>query len=71
MCSKTDFGVYHVQFDKELLSFFERWRDAIQRCNSKERLIYTNWLEDFCSYVRESLMDFEENGKLKEPLSSQ
>jgi len=71
MCSKTEFGEYLVQFDKELLDLFERWRDAIKQCNSKERLIYTNWLHDFCGYVRESLIDFEDNGRLKEPLSSQ
>ena len=71
MCSKTEFGEYLVQFDKELLDLFERWRDAIKQCNSKERLMYTNWLEDFCDYVRDSLIFFAEEGKLKEPLSSQ
>ena len=71
MHSKTEFSAYLVQFDKELLDFFERWRDAIKQCNSKERLMYTNWLHDFCGYVRESLIDFAEKGKLKEPLSSQ
>ena len=71
MHSKTEFSAYLVQFDKELLDFFERWRDAIKQCNSKERLIYTNWLHDFCNYVWESLIDFAEKGKLKEPLSSQ
>ena len=71
MHSKTDFSTYHAQFDKELLDFFERWRGAIKQCNSKENLIYTDWLTDFCGYVRESLIDFAEKGKLKEPLSSQ
>ena len=71
MCSKTEFSAYLVQFDKELLDLFERWRDAIKKCNSKDRLIYTNWLEDFCGYVRDSLIDFAEKGKLKEPLKSQ
>ena len=71
MCGKTEFSAYHVQFDKELLGFFERWRDAIKQCNSKENLIYTNWLHDFCSYVWESLEHFEETGRLKEPLRPQ
>ena len=71
MCSKNEFGAYHAQFDKELLEFFERWRDAIKQCNSKENLIYTNWLHDFCNYVWESLIDFEDNGRLKEPLRPQ
>ena len=71
MCGKNEFSAYHAQFDKELLGFFERWRDAIKQCNSKENLIYTNWLNDFCGYVRESLIEFAEKGKLKEPLSSQ
>ncbi len=71
MCGKNEFSAYHAQFDKELLEFFERWRDAIKQCNSKENLIYTNWLNDFCGYVRESLIEFAEKGKIKEPLSSQ
>lgn len=69
MHNKPDFRVYHAQFDKELLNFFERWRNAIKKCNSRENLMYTDWLADFCGYVRESLIDFEEKGKLKEPLS--
>jgi len=71
MYRKAEFGEYLVQFDKELLDIFERWRDAVKKCNSKESLIYTNWLEDFSGYVRDSLIDFAEKGKLKEPLSSQ
>ena len=39
MHSKTEFSAYLVQFDKELLDFFERWRDAVKQCTSKERLI--------------------------------
>jgi hypothetical protein len=31
-------------------------------------LEYTNWLEEFCSYVWESLICFDKIGRLSEPL---
>ena len=68
MCSKNNCVAKTAEFDKALLEFFERWRDFVKQHNSKEDLLYTNWLEDFCSYVWESLVIFEEMGRLKEPL---
>ena len=71
MHNKTKFGTYPVSLDRQLLELFERWQEAIKQCNRRENLIDTNWLDDFCGYVRESLIEFAEKGKLKEPLSSQ
>ncbi len=58
-------------FDLALLELFERWRIFIKQHRDKIELEYTNWLEDFCSYVWKSLENFEETGRLKEPLRPQ
>ena len=58
-------------FDMALLELFERWRIFIKQHRDKIELECTNWLEDFCSYVWESLENFEETGRLKEPLRPQ
>ena len=68
MCSKTAFRAYLVQFDEELLEFFEHWQAFLKQYHYKKKLEHANWLEDFCSYVWKSLEYFEETGRLKEPL---
>ena len=64
MCEKTDFDAKTAEFDGRLLEFFEDWRGFVQQHRSKARLKSTDWLEDFCSYVRESLVCFEKLGRL-------
>ena len=71
MCSKNDFDAKTAEFDKELLEFFERWRVFVKQHRDEKELEYTNWLEDFCSYVWESLVNFETLDRLKEPLKPQ
>ena len=60
-----------VVFDMILLELFERWRHCIKQHRDKIELEHTNWLEDFCSYVWKSLENFEDTGRLKEPLRPQ
>ncbi|MEJ2704534.1 MAG: hypothetical protein P8Z79_19040 [Sedimentisphaerales bacterium] len=68
MGKKTDFDAKTAEFDRRLLEFFEEWRSFVQQHRNKARLKSTNWLDDFCSYVWESLVCFEKLGRLKEPL---
>ena len=71
MYRKADLPPETIVFDMVLLDLFERWRhNAIQHCDDI-KLEHANWLEDFCSYVWKSLEDFEETGRLKEPLRPQ
>jgi len=71
MYTKADCQRDTVVFDMILLELFERWRHFMKQHRDKIELEYTNWLEDFCSYVWKSLEDFEETGRLKEPLRPQ
>ena len=71
MYSKTEFRAYLVQFDEKLLEFFERWQALLKQYHGKKKLEHINWLEVFCSYVWENLEDFEDAGRLKEPLKPQ
>ena len=68
MGKKTEFYAKTAEFDRRLLEFFEDWRIFVEQHRNEARLKYTNWLEDFCSYVRESLVCFEKLGRLKGPL---
>ena len=71
MYRKADLPPETIVFDMILLELFERWRHhAIQHCDNIE-LEHANWIDEFCKDVRKNLIDFEDNGKLKEPLSSQ
>jgi hypothetical protein len=68
MCKKTDFDAKTAEFDRRLLEFFEEWRSFVRQNRDEAQLKYTNWLEDFCSYVWDSLVCFEKLGRLKGPL---
>jgi hypothetical protein len=68
MCKKTDFNAKTAELDRILLEFFEEWSSFVRQHRSEEELKYTNWLDDFCSYVRESLVCFEILDRLKGPL---
>ena len=68
MCKKTDFDAKTAEFDRRLLEFFEEWRGFVQQHRNEVKLKSTNWLKDFCSYVRQSLVCFEKLGRLKGPL---
>jgi hypothetical protein len=68
MCKKTDFDVKTAEFDRRLLEFFEEWRSFVRQHRDETKLRYTNWLDDFCSYVWDSLVCFEKLGRLKGPL---
>jgi len=63
-----EFGAKTAESDRRLVEFFEDWRSFVSQHRSELSLKYTNWLEDFCSYVWDSLVCFEELGKLKGPL---
>ena len=65
MCKTTDFDAKTAEFDRRLLEFFEEWRSFVRQHRSEEELKNTNWLEDFCSYVWDSLVCFEKLGRLK------
>ena len=69
MCKETDFDAKTAEFDRRLLEFFEDWRRFVKQHRNEARLKSTDWLDDFCSYVRESLVCFDKLGRLKEPLS--
>ena len=71
MCSKTEFRAHLVQFDEELLEFFERWQAFLKQHHDKKKLEHVNWLDAFCSYVWESLEYFDKADRLKEPLKPQ
>ena len=58
-------------FDIALLKLFEQWRVFIKQHRDKMELEYTDWLEDFCSYVWIILIESEEMGVLIEPLRPQ
>ena len=68
MCKRTGFEAKTAEFDVRLLEFFQEWRSFVQQQRSEEDLKHTNWLEDFCSYVWDSLVRFEKLGRLEEPL---
>ncbi|MHC4060453.1 MAG: hypothetical protein ACYS7Y_24790 [Planctomycetota bacterium] len=68
MYEKTEFDVTTAEFDRRLLEFFEEWRSFVRQHRDETKLRYTNWLDDFCSYVWDSLVGFEELGRLKGPL---
>lgn len=65
MCKKTDFDAKTAEFDRRLLEFFEEWRSLVEQHRNETRLKSTDWLEDFCSYVCESLVCFEKLGRAK------
>ena len=66
MWKKSNFEAQTAEFDRRLLEFFEEWRSFVRQHRDEVKLKYTNWLEDFCSYVWDSLVCFERSGKLKE-----
>jgi len=68
MCKKTDFDAKTAEFDRRLLEFFEEWRSSVRQNRDEVELKYTNWLEDFCSYVWDGLVRFEELGRPEGPL---
>ena len=68
MCAKGEFEVRTAEFDRELLEFFEQWRSFMRLHLDELTLEHTNWLEEFCSYVWDSLVCFNKTGKLSEPL---
>lgn len=68
MCKKTDFDAKTAEFDRRLLELFEEWRSFVRQHRSEEELKNTNWLEDFCSYVWDSLVCLEKLGRFKGPL---
>ena len=68
MCEKDEIKTRTAAFDRELLEFFERWRSFVRLRLDELTLEHTNWLEEFCSYVWDSLVCFNKTGKLSEPL---
>lgn len=68
MCKKTDLDAKTAEFDGRLFEFFQECRSFVREHRDEAELKYTNWLEDFCSYVWDSLVCFEKLGRLKEPL---
>jgi hypothetical protein len=70
MCKQTDFNAKTAEFDRIFLEFFEEWRSFVGEHRNELELKYTNWLEDFCSYVWDSLVGLEKLGRLKGPLRS-
>jgi len=68
MCEKDESKTKTDAFDRELLEFFERWRSFVRLYRDELTLKYTNWLEEFCSYVWDSLVCFDKIGRLSEPL---
>lgn len=68
MCEKDEIKTRIDAFDRELLEFFERWRSFVRLRLDELTLEHTNWLEEFCSYVWDSLVCFNKTGKLSEPL---
>jgi len=68
MCEKDESKTRTDAFDRELLEFFERWRSFVRLRLDELTLEHTNWLEEFCSYVWDSLVCFNKTGKLSEPL---
>ena len=71
MSKKDNRRMESVMFEMILLGFFELWRQAVKQHRDTLELEHTHWLEDFCSYVWESLEKFEDAGMLKEPLRPQ
>ena len=63
-----EFDAKTAEFDRRLLEFFEDWRSFVEQHRDEAALKYTDWLQDFCSYVWDSLVCFEELGRLKGPL---
>ena len=70
MYERIDFDAKTAEFDSRLLEFFEDWRSFVRQHGDETELRYTNWLEDFCSYVWDSLVGLEKLGRLKGPLRS-
>ena len=70
MCEKNEFKTKTDAFDRELLAFFERWRSFVRLYRDELTLEHTNWLEEFCSYVWDSLVCFDKIDWLSEPLES-
>jgi hypothetical protein len=68
MCEKDEFKIRTDAFDRELLEFFEQWRSFVRLHLDELTLEHTNWLEEFCSYVWDSLVWFDKIGRLREPL---
>ena len=68
MCEKDESKTKTDAFDRELLEFFKRWRSFVRLYRDELTLEHTNWLEEFCSYIWDSLVCFEKIGRLSEPL---
>jgi len=65
-----EFRAKTAEFDRRLLGFFEDWKSFVEQHRDGMTLTCTNWLEDFCSYVWDSLIRFQELGRLKGSLGS-
>ena len=63
-----EFRAKTAEFDRRLVEFFEDWRSFVAQHRSAATLKHPDWLEDFRSYVSESLVCFEKMGRLRAPL---
>ena len=68
MCIKDELKTRTAAFDRELLEFFEQWRSFVRSHLDEVTSEHINWLEEFCSYVWDSLVCFNKGGRLSEPL---
>ena len=68
MAQKNNVEARQREFNARLLGFFQDWQTFVKRFRDQKHQEDTDWLEEFCSYVWDSLVCFEKLGRLKEPL---
>ena len=71
MCNREEFKLEDRELEEMLLKHFQKWKSYLCQYLKEDEMKGLDWIVEFCKDVRKNLIDFEDNGILKEPLSSQ
>ena len=71
MCNIEKFKLEDRELEDMLLKHFRKWKSHQCQYLKEDEMKGLDWIDEFCKDVRKNLIDFEDNGRLKEPLGSQ
>lgn len=71
MCNIEKFKLEDRELEDMLLKHFQKWKSHQCQYLKEDEMKGLDWIDEFCKDVRKDLIDFEDNGRLKEPLGSQ